>query len=108
MHLQGSEMVHMKYLLSGALVVLIAAAVFSHKTYKVERTINAPPEVAWDVLMDTVSYGGWNPVFIKVVVSIGRIDNRFSQSLLHFRRTALVNSNPLSNFSSDHLFRGRP
>lgn len=62
-------MMDIKYLLSGALVILIAAAVFSHKTYKVERIINAPPQVVWDVLMDTASYGDWNPVFIKVVDS---------------------------------------
>ena len=73
-------MMDMKYLLSGALVILIAAAVFSHKTYKVERIINAPPEAVWDVLMDTSSYGDWNPVFIKVVGSYqqgGSVQNTF-------------------------------
>ena len=73
-------MMDMKYLLSGALIILIAAAVFSHKTYKVERIINAPPEVVWDVLMDTASYGDWNPVFIKVVGSYeqgGSVQNTF-------------------------------
>ena len=70
----------MKYLLSGALVLLIAAAVFSNKTYKVERVINASPDAVWDVLMDTASYGDWNPVFIKVVGSYepgGTVQNTF-------------------------------
>ena len=70
----------MKYLLSGAVLVLIAAAVFSNKTYKVERVINASPDAVWDVLMDTASYGDWNPVFIKVVGSYepgGTVQNTF-------------------------------
>lgn len=73
-------MINEKYLLSGALVILIAAAVFSHKSYKVERIINAPPEVVWGVLMDTGSYGDWNPVFIKVVGAYepgGTVQNTF-------------------------------
>jgi uncharacterized protein YndB with AHSA1/START domain len=48
-------------------VLLIgAAAIFSNKTYRVERTISATPEEVWAVLMDTAAYGEWNPVFIKV------------------------------------------
>ena len=73
-------MMDMKYLLSGAVLVLIAAAVFSNKTYKVERVINASPDAVWDVLMDTASYGDWNPVFIKVVGSYepgGTVQNTF-------------------------------
>ena len=73
-------MMDMKYLLSGAVVLLIAAAVFSNKTYKVERVINASPDAVWDVLMDTASYGDWNPVFIKVVGSYeqgGTVQNTF-------------------------------
>ena len=48
-------------------VLLIgAAAIFSNKTYRVERTISATPEAVWAVLMDTAAYGEWNPVFVKV------------------------------------------
>lgn len=57
-----------KILLSLAAVIslIAAAAIFSNKTYEVERVINAPPEKVWAVLMDTASYKNWNPVFIKV------------------------------------------
>ena len=48
-------------------VMLIgAAAIFSNKTYRVERIISATPEEIWAVLMDTAAYGEWNPVFVKV------------------------------------------
>ena len=43
-----------------------AAAIFSNKTYRVERTISATPEAVWAILMDTAAYGDWNPVFVKV------------------------------------------
>ena len=43
-----------------------AAAIFSNKTYRVERTISATPEAVWAILMDTAAYGEWNPVFVKV------------------------------------------
>lgn len=57
-----------KILLSLAAVIslIAAAAIFSNKTYEVERVINAPPEKVWAVLMDTASYKNWNPVFTKV------------------------------------------
>ena len=49
------------------LVMLIgAAAIFSNKTYRVERIISATPEEIWAVLMDSAAYGEWNPVFVKV------------------------------------------
>ena len=48
-------------------VMLIGtAAIFSNKTYRVERIISATPEEIWAVLMDTAAYGEWNPVFVKV------------------------------------------
>ena len=55
-------------LLSIIVLVLLtgAAAIFSNKTYRVERTISATPEAVWAVLMDTAAYGEWNPVFVKV------------------------------------------
>ena len=47
-------------------LLLGAAALLSHKTYRVERVINAPAEKIWAVLMNTAAYGDWNPVFVKV------------------------------------------
>ena len=49
-----------------AVLLIGVAAIFSNKTYRVERTISATPEEIWAVLMDTAAYGEWNPVFIKV------------------------------------------
>ena len=49
-----------------SILLIGAAAIFSNKTYRVERTISATPEAVWAVLMDTAAYGEWNPVFIKV------------------------------------------
>ena len=48
------------------LMLIGAAAIFSNKTYRVERIISATPEEIWAVLMDTAAYGEWNPVFVKV------------------------------------------
>ena len=49
-----------------SILLIGAAAIFSNKTYRVERTISATPEAVWAVLMDTAAYGEWNPVFVKV------------------------------------------
>ena len=61
------------------LFIIAAAAIFSKKTYQVERVINASPEKIWAVLMDTTNYGDWNPVFVKVegAYSDGKVVNTF-------------------------------
>ncbi|MEM7303262.1 MAG: SRPBCC domain-containing protein [Pseudomonadota bacterium] len=49
------------------LLILVAALAYTgRKTFHVEIIISAPPEQVWAVLMDTASYGEWNPVFTKV------------------------------------------
>ncbi len=53
-------------ILSIVSIGLGAAAIFTEKTFHVERRIEAPPEMVWDVLMDTEAYRDWNPVFVAV------------------------------------------
>jgi len=70
---------YIKFGLPALLLIIAAAAVFSKKTYRVERVIAAPPEAIWAVLMDTVDYGEWNPVFAKVegAYADGQVVNTF-------------------------------
>ncbi|MBF2758977.1 MAG: SRPBCC domain-containing protein [Ectothiorhodospiraceae bacterium AqS1] len=58
-----------KGLLSVALIAsiaLISAAIFTEKTFYVERVIEAPPDRIWRILMDTRGYRDWNPVFVSI------------------------------------------
>lgn len=64
--LETMGFVILKWFVLPLLVILVATAVLSRKTYHVELFIPAPPEVIWTVLMDTESYSGWNPVFVSV------------------------------------------
>jgi len=56
----------MKWLLLAALVVVALLAIFTKKTFTVERVINASKEEIWAVLVDTAAYPQWNPVFTDV------------------------------------------
>ena len=48
------------------LIVAVAAAFVTRKTFVVEIWIPAPPEAVWEVLIDTEAYPQWNPVFVEV------------------------------------------
>ena len=48
------------------LVVAVAGALATRKTFHVEIWIPAPPEAVWEVLIDTRAYPQWNPVFVEV------------------------------------------
>lgn len=48
------------------LAILAAAALLTHKTFRVEAVVPAAPEAVWAVLIDTGRYPEWNPVFVAV------------------------------------------
>ena len=48
------------------LIVAVAGALATRKTFLVEIWIPAPPEAVWAVLIDTGAYPQWNPVFVEV------------------------------------------
>ncbi len=48
------------------LIVAVATALATRKSFLVEIWIPAPPEAVWAVLVDTPSYPQWNPVFVEV------------------------------------------
>jgi hypothetical protein len=57
-----------KLLISIAIVftLVFALAVAGRQAFYVETVIPAPPSAVWAVLVDTGSYGEWNPVFVSV------------------------------------------
>ena len=48
------------------LLVVLAAALFTRKTFHVEMFVAASPAEVWSVLIDTENYPKWNPVFVDV------------------------------------------
>ena len=47
-------------------LLAVAAAALTKKTFHVETVIPASPEQIWAILMDTDRYPDWNPVFVAV------------------------------------------
>ncbi len=47
-------------------VLVVSAALFTSKTFRVEVFVPAPQKAVWSVLTDTSRYREWNPVFIQV------------------------------------------
>ena len=58
----------MKWLIVAAIVVVVVAALalLPRKSVHAEALIDAAPDVVWEALMDTASYGEWNPIFTQV------------------------------------------
>ena len=56
----------LKFAVPAIIIVLIAGALMTKKTFHVEQFIEATPEEIWEVLMDTSTYPEWNPVFVQV------------------------------------------
>ena len=56
----------LKLAVPAIVIVLIAGALMTKKTFHVEQLIEATPEEIWEVLMDASNYPEWNPVFVQV------------------------------------------
>ena len=56
----------LKWGVPALIIALVVASFATTKTFHVEKTIPAPPDAVWAVLMDTDAYAEWNPVFVEV------------------------------------------
>ncbi|MEM9631495.1 MAG: SRPBCC domain-containing protein [Pseudomonadota bacterium] len=55
----------LKWGLPLVVIVVVAAAVLTRKTFHVETVIAAPPDIVWQILTETRAYPEWNPVFVE-------------------------------------------
>ena len=55
-----------KWFLGLGLLTVAALAILGEKEFHVEVEVAAPPSEVWAILMDSASYGEWNPVFFQV------------------------------------------
>ncbi|MEM9602866.1 MAG: SRPBCC domain-containing protein [Pseudomonadota bacterium] len=55
-----------KWAIPTIVLIALVGALLTKKTFRIEHDVAAPPEVVWQVLMDTAAYPEWNPVFIAV------------------------------------------
>ena len=58
----------MKWIIVASVVTLavFAAALVPRKSVHAELVIEVAPSAVWNALMDTSSYGDWNPIFTRV------------------------------------------
>ena len=58
----------MKYIVAGGvlLLILVAAVLLPRKSVHAELIINGSPSEVWAKIMETASYGEWNPIFVAV------------------------------------------
>ncbi len=69
----------LKWVLPALVLIAVAGALFTRKSFHVETVIAATPEEVWAILTDTASYPEWNPVFIEVVGAYaegGKVQNK--------------------------------
>ena len=73
-------MVILKWVVPLLVLVLLAAAVFTKKTFHTEIFIPASQEEVWKVLIATEEYKEWNPVNVDIVGEFkqgGRVKTKF-------------------------------